>query len=414
MRKPIRKNRKMSRLAKGNRWWLVAAVVAIFGIGFLLRHQLPTLLSFLDGGPDRIQATSLERRIQQAARSPDHRANEHKEDATKFRATASFPKLDVTEAEARHITVAGWSFSGPDLKANAEPEKAWRTSFGAERVARDPRHTTTGFVADIIAVLGIDTFDTLRKAVPARDYFLVMPPQLRNMALAQARTHQPFPIPSVAIAIRRDAGLRLVRRAQMVFGDPSSGSEIDAALRRTPADLQAAAEPRTLPFAVEIIAGGSRLWVIVAAFETEMNARLAGWIARRRADGQAVIVIGLGDAGGIAPRDHRADLRFGRPGGRRVPGRDSGCTVPDVSMHVWRSPSDQKLLQRFDTLWRTRPSGGDCVLLARLPVRPPKPRPVVSDQELGPAPDRETERDGITGLTVRPDPVARPEPIQFD
>jgi hypothetical protein len=416
MRKPIRMNRK-TRGGRSGRWWAVAAAAVLCACAFLLRHDLPTVLTWIDGGPARIAATSLEDRIQRTASKARDARPQSPEDTERHQATARFPEPEPSGDSRRDVTVAAWMFNAPDLLVATEPEKAWRTSFGAERVARDRRKTAAGFEADVVAVLGVSTFATLRTALPARDYFLISPPQMQKMALAQARSDKPFPFPAVAIALRRQAGLRAGRRVQTMFGDRSFGGEIDAALRRTPSDLQAATATETLPFALEVIAGGSRFWVVAAHFSESIDHRIGAWVAKRRADGDAVLLVGVGRASGAVKAAGDPEFRFGGRRGQRIANRDTGCSVPDVSIAAWRAKADEVLLARLDTLWRTRPAGGDCVLMARLPVNPRPPRPVAPADPL--FPDAEAARTPSAdhdpfGIAERPDPVARPEPIQLD
>ncbi|MEO0730246.1 MAG: hypothetical protein AAFY64_07685, partial [Pseudomonadota bacterium] len=93
------------------------------------------------------------------------------------------------------------------------------------------------------------------------------------------------------------------------------------------------------------------------------------------------------------------EIRFMLGTSGTVRGRDPGCEVPSVSMRGWRGAAqprtlstdgpegsrpleayaallrkDPALFRGAEAIWRTRPTGGECVLLTRFEVAPPRRR----------------------------------------
>ncbi|MEL6621966.1 MAG: hypothetical protein AAFQ11_03735 [Pseudomonadota bacterium] len=381
-------------LKRARRWLFGGAVVAIGGAAVLFRHELPALIALLDFGPAPIEATSLSQKIAQP-RQPD--VGRSQSEVVDVRRVA-FPPLGTKTQPT--TTIAAWSFQAADLVVAEEPERAWRTTFGAERTERESVPASVGFKADIVAVTGIRNFQLLRKVFPARDYFVIASPQLINQALIQGRSQSAFQFPNVALVVRRRAGVLARRREQMVFAnDGVVLSEIDRELGSTPSDLTVAARPSALPFAVFMIAGGTRFWLVAAdltgdcevevgcAKQATQDARLKSWIARQVSSGAPVVLVsGVGSV--ERWRQSRPDapkpvFSVGYHGG--VPAGDDACERPRLALEVWLPEAAEKAtdqtseasirpLGEADLLWRARPTAGDCVLLARLPIAPKRQR----------------------------------------
>ncbi|MEL6299311.1 MAG: hypothetical protein AAFQ45_12150 [Pseudomonadota bacterium] len=363
---------------------ILLGIVIAGGLAFALRNHVPFLISLVDFGGPQIGATDprakLERPQRAATRTP-----------TEEPALPPPIALKRVPAGKTPITLAHWTFEAPDIVVPKKEEPAWRTSFGSERKTRAQTATAAGFDADLIALTGVRNFKLLRRAFPARDYFLITSPQLRSLALAGLGREQGFAHAAMAFAIRRGSGVRARQRVQAVFASGGGG----AALSTTPDDLKMAGQVTTLPFAVQVLLEREVAWVVAHAAsdtcasaddatpacraEAAVTARLVSWIKQRRRSGQTVILATRGpvDRGLPASADQHLHATT-RP-------QDAGCDVPNAALRIWTSPADDDWTEPVGTVWRRRDGGGACVLLARLALEPrPPPPPVVVTDDAAP------------------------------
>ncbi|MEO1694579.1 MAG: hypothetical protein AAFR55_05015, partial [Pseudomonadota bacterium] len=420
---------------------IAGGILAALTAAFLLRNSLPDMIALFDFGPPEIAATSLADR--NAAPVP---SAEPDDDTPALKPQVRFAAVETgtdstppssrpthveraasdpapsgavvrrTTTNPAHITVAAWTFNAPDLVRTEDPEPAWRTSFGSERIATKRVPTTTGFDADVIAVTGIRDFQLFRRIFPARDYFAINAPQLVNQALIQGRSKKPFAVPAIAIVIRRGAAIKARRRVQTAFLMGGARSALDVSLAGGGQDLHLAGLTTSLPFAVELIANGSRFWLVAVdrvqstartdaseAAQQAISTRLERWIGRELGRGAHIVVAKHGTQRRLMGGSETTGPQVLSAGiGGRVDGADRGCKRPDISLSAWRGRwqpvalsadgptgeislfdlnraarvrADDVLFGGSQALWRTRPTGGDCVLLVRFATRPRWRRP---------------------------------------
>jgi len=262
----------------------------------------------------------------------------------------------------RAITLAGWTFDAPGApetppetpKENAG--RTWRTSFGAERVARAGSDTKAGFSADVVAITGLTDFKALRRQFPARDHFVMASPQAMTAALNSGRSPDAPPRPATAIVLRRAAGLRAGRRVQ-IFARARLRNPDLAALS---SDLETATTSVPLPFAVMLSRGRTRFWLVAANFGAacaahqdicdQVRMELTRWARAQLDRGTRVVMVASGRSDAPFEAQHRVGA------GAWGLSRDSGCEVPDLSLTVFdpRAATQNPTLTAFDALLRAR------------------------------------------------------------
>jgi hypothetical protein len=239
--------------------------------------------------------------------------------------------VPATGAAAERLRIASWHI--PDLWH--EPGKALTTSPAGGSTIRDKddfealKALGERLDADVIALQSIGSPQAARRVLPAADYHLVFS---RQLALRAAEDARAFSDPSkrtgyTAIAVRRDRALR-VQRVMDVPELALSGAS-GGASTRTPAGI-----------AVEIRAGGERLWLLAVDLDRTCSAAgpgttadcptlraqvevLGEWVDGRLGEDASYVIagtlnrgIGTGStAGGAEPLWGRLDRAQGSQGG---------------------------------------------------------------------------------------------------
>ncbi|MEO1794314.1 MAG: hypothetical protein AAFU50_06890, partial [Pseudomonadota bacterium] len=193
------------------RKWAIG--LGLLGFATLLvagRHSLPSVLALIDGGGAEIGATDPAERLARQIASAEDAAQ------AKPKPLPRTPLSAVGEGRIA-VRLAVWTFNAPDIVEPKRAEPAWRTSFGSERTVNQFASAAAGFDADLIAVTSVRSLKLLRKAFPARDYFVIASPQLRAAALARSDRPDAEVVPATALVIRRGGQIRARRRLQSVF-----------------------------------------------------------------------------------------------------------------------------------------------------------------------------------------------------
>src|SRR5690606_5515137 len=116
------------------------------------------------------------------------------------------PRLDAGIVGGLRLRIATLNaFTNPITPAPVgEPEPVWRHTFGAERRAAAVRRPLR-FKPDIVLLHGVMTVASARQLFPARHYHL----RVSRQILQQPERAGAPRAATTAIAIRRDAGLRV-------------------------------------------------------------------------------------------------------------------------------------------------------------------------------------------------------------
>lgn len=278
------------------------------------------------------------------------------------------PQPGNWSAEGLQLRIASINAAGQQITQAAaeqpEPQPVWRHTFGSERRAAAVRQPLR-FQADVVLLHGVTSVASVRQMFPARVYHLVVSRQI----LQQAERERESLVPTTAIAVRRDAGLRVVAQDHMLhLANAPSGSE----------DRLAAGT------ALKLMGRRGALWVLaldiaqcpedahqpgVARCEATIQqlGAVDEWLSEREQAGEAVI------AGGRFHQTIEATAlpellgKLARFPGSGSAGRD--CAVDDGAMaaaYVLASPGSRfdrvGLDGRFEPVDEAAPESG-CLLM---------------------------------------------------
>lgn len=248
------------------------------------------------------------------------------------------PQPGTWTSERLQLRIASINAAGQQLMqaaAEPEPQPVWRHTFGSERRAAAVRQPLR-LKADVVLLHGVTNVASVRQMFPARSYYLLVSRQILHRTELERRS----PIATTAVALRRDAGLRVVAQDHLLH------------LATAPSGTDGRLAAGT---AIKLIGRGGPLWVLALdiaqcpeddhceAAMQQIDA-VAEWLSKRAEAGEAVI------AGGRFHQTLDASTLPGLLGQlARVPGNGStgrDCAVDDgatPAAYVLASPGS-----RFD------------------------------------------------------------------
>lgn len=215
------------------------------------------------------------------------------------------------------IALAVWTYDERLLLKPEPPERAWRTTFGAERQT-DPLDALSAAIvdADVIAIRRIDRLKALFRLFPAREFFVIPSIDLKRSAL-QSGASEPVGARNASglgVAIRRNSGLRVSKTIQLT---------------------RSAARHSGLPqdgLAVRLRSGRIAFWLVISD-----QAEIESWISRLEESG-----VGSSSHDVVAVTTAEQDWESTTSGnlfpipvhGPQATG--IGCRPPRISIARWR------------------------------------------------------------------------------
>lgn len=126
------------------------------------------------------------------------------------------------------LSVDATTLPGMKDRAKTAPPPAWRTSFGSERRSAPERMKPAASVAaDLVLLQGVRDVPTLRQWFPAREWKLVVSRQLliADATPDQLATAPASPVPTTAIAVRYQPGLRVTAQDHLMNLTAAGGAD---------------------------------------------------------------------------------------------------------------------------------------------------------------------------------------------